>query len=174
MDGCTKGPQLEEDENLNTGHLGPGGLPREEPPLPPDKLKEALLQHLSENSQTSPSTEEIGGYSSDGSSRSMSRDRSRSAWKHRKSVSRKKGISKSHWSVRLEARSRSKSKSVKSKPQLMKASRRKSSSDSGYNTVSNNSLEDLSMPYKWPKPMPFTFRITCFRYHRPAKLPPNV
>ncbi|GKE52708.1 hypothetical protein Tco_1487864, partial [Tanacetum coccineum] len=69
-----------------------------------------------ENSQMSPSAEEVGGYSSDGSSRSRSRGRPRSVQKNRKSVSNKKGISKSHRSVRLEARSRSKSKSVKSKP----------------------------------------------------------
>ncbi|GJY69858.1 hypothetical protein Tco_0472840 [Tanacetum coccineum] len=128
----------------------------------------------SENSQTSPSPEEVGGYSFDGSSRSRSRGRSRSAQKNQKSVSRKKGISKSHRSVRLKARSRSKSKSVNSKPQSVKASRRKSSLDSGYDTVSDNSLEDLSMPYRWPKLMPFTSRIIRFIYHRQAKLPPNV
>ncbi|GKC82243.1 hypothetical protein Tco_1137960, partial [Tanacetum coccineum] len=83
----------------------------------PRKLfNEESCKARSKNSQTSPSAKEIGGYSSDGSSRSGGRDRSRSAWKHRKSVSRKKRISKSHRSVRLEARSRSKSKSVKSKP----------------------------------------------------------
>ncbi|GKG35928.1 hypothetical protein Tco_0443606, partial [Tanacetum coccineum] len=71
----------------------------------------------SENSQLSPSAEEVGGYSSDGSSRSRSRGRPRSARKNRKSISRKKGISKSNRSVRSEARSRSKSKSVKSKTQ---------------------------------------------------------
>ncbi|GKA73968.1 hypothetical protein Tco_0780270 [Tanacetum coccineum] len=54
----------------------------------------------SENSQMSPSAEEVGGYSSDGSSRSRSRESQ-------------------------EARSRSKSNSVKSKPQLVRASRRK-------------------------------------------------
>ncbi|GKB05147.1 reverse transcriptase domain-containing protein [Tanacetum coccineum] len=122
----------------------------------------------------SPSAEEVGGYSSDGSSRSRSRERPRTARKHRKSVSRKKGTSKSHRSVRSEARSRSKSKSVKSKPQSVRASRRKSSSYSGYNTVSDSGSEDLSMPYKRPKPIPFTSRITRFRYHRRAKLPPNV
>ncbi|GJZ98865.1 hypothetical protein Tco_0671318 [Tanacetum coccineum] len=68
----------------------------------------------------------------------------------------------------------SKSKSVKSKPQSVRASRRKSSSDSGYDTVSDSGSEDLSMPYRQPKPMPFTSRITHFRYHRRAKLPPNV
>ncbi|GJZ02607.1 hypothetical protein Tco_0520568 [Tanacetum coccineum] len=128
----------------------------------------------SENSQMSPSAEEVGGYSSDGSSRSRSRGRPRTAQKHQKSVSRKKGTSKSHRSVRSKARSRSKSKSVKSKPQSVRASRRNSSSDSRYDTMSDSGLEDLSMPYRRPKPMPFTSRITRFRYHRRAKLSPNV
>ncbi|GKA38004.1 reverse transcriptase domain-containing protein [Tanacetum coccineum] len=64
--------------------------------------------------------------------------------------------------------------SVKTKPQSARASRGKSSSDSGYDTVSDSGSEDLSMPYRRPKPMPFTSRITRFRYHRRAKLPPNV
>ncbi|GKE77712.1 hypothetical protein Tco_1543832, partial [Tanacetum coccineum] len=88
--------------------------------------------------------------------------------------SKKKGTSKSHRSVRSEARSRSKSKGVKSKPQSVRASRRKSSSDSGYDTMFDSGSEDLSMSYRRPKPMPFTSRITRFRYHRRAKLPPNV
>ncbi|GKG24667.1 hypothetical protein Tco_0395295, partial [Tanacetum coccineum] len=66
------------------------------------------------------------------------------------------GISKSHQSVRSEAQIGLKSKSVKSKPQLVRASRRKSSSDSGYDTVSGSSSEDLSMPYRRPKLMTFT------------------
>ncbi|GJY36870.1 hypothetical protein Tco_0422248 [Tanacetum coccineum] len=94
--------------------------------------------------------------------------------KNLKSISRKKGISKSHRSVRLEARSRLKSKSIKSKPQSVRASRRKSSSYSGHDTVSDSGSEDLSMPYRRPKPIPFTSTITHFRYHRRAKLSPNV
>ncbi|GJY35548.1 reverse transcriptase domain-containing protein [Tanacetum coccineum] len=211
MDGCTKSPQLEEGENLNTGALGTGRTPlgrtsalvrqaqggsslafvkenidvlrtmikeldnRGQEKVTPRKLfNEESGGAGSENSQMSPSAEEVGGYSSDGSSRSRSIGRSRSARKNQKSVSKKKGISKSHRSVRSEARSRSKSKSVKSKPQSVRASRRKSSSDSGYDTVSDSGSEDLSMPYRRPKPMPFTSRITRFRYHRRAKLPPNV
>nr|GEW14497.1 reverse transcriptase domain-containing protein [Tanacetum cinerariifolium] len=50
----------------------------------------------------------------------------------------------------------------------------KLSSDSGYDIVSDSGSEDLSMPYRRPKPMPFTSRITRFRYHRWANLPPNV
>ncbi|GJV73031.1 hypothetical protein Tco_1493026 [Tanacetum coccineum] len=210
MNGCTKGPQLEGGENLNTGALGtrrtpPGGTSaparqaqggpspafvmknidvlrtmikeldnRGQEKVNPRKLfNEKSGEAGSENSQMSPLAEEVGGYSSDGSSRSRSRERPQTALKHRKNVSKKKGTSKSHRSVRSEARSRSKSKSVKSKPQSVRASRRKSSSDSGYDTVSNSGSEDLSMPYRWPKPMPFTSRITRFRYHRRAKLPPN-
>ncbi|GJU81484.1 reverse transcriptase domain-containing protein [Tanacetum coccineum] len=197
MDGCTKGPQLEEGENLNTGALGTGRTPpggtsapagQAQGGLSPAFVKEnidvlrTMIKELdnrgqekvtprklfneesgeagSENSQMSPSAEEVGGYSSDGSSRSRSRGRPRAARKHQKNVSKKKGTSKSHRSVRSEARSRSKSKSVKTKPRSVKASRGKSSSDSG--------------PYRRPKPMPFTSRITRFRYHRRAKLPPNV
>ncbi|GJX33370.1 hypothetical protein Tco_0865401 [Tanacetum coccineum] len=127
-----------------------------------------------ENSQMSPSAEEVGGYSFDGSSRSRSRGKPRSTRKHQKSISRKKGISKSHRSVISEARSRSKSKSVKSKPQSVRTCQRKSSSYSRYDTVFDSVSEDLSMPYSQPKSMPFTSRITHFRYHRRAKLPPNV
>nr|GEY47067.1 hypothetical protein [Tanacetum cinerariifolium] len=184
MNDCTKGPQLEEDENLNTGAPRTGRTPpgvtsalvgkAQEGPFPafvkknidvlrtmikeldnrgqekvtPRKLfNEKSGEVGSKNSQMSPSAEEVGGYSSDRSSRSKSRGRAWSARKNRKSVSKKKGISKSHRSVRLEARSRLKSKSAKSKPQSVRASRRKSSSDSG---------------------------ITRFRYHQRAKLPPNV
>ncbi|GKA63758.1 reverse transcriptase domain-containing protein, partial [Tanacetum coccineum] len=141
----------------------------------PHKLfNEESAKAGSENSQMSPSAKEVRGYSSDGSSRSRSRGRPRTARKHRKNVSKKKGTSKSHRSVRSKARSRSKSKSVKSKPQSVRASRRKSSSDSRYDTVSESGSEDLSMPYRRPKPMPFSSRITRFRYHWRAKLPPNV
>ncbi|GKC85206.1 hypothetical protein Tco_1140923 [Tanacetum coccineum] len=52
----------------------------------------------------------------------------------------------------------------------VRASRRNSSSDSGYDTVSDSGSEDLSMPYRRPKPMPFTSRITRFIYHRRANV----
>ncbi|PWA61263.1 hypothetical protein CTI12_AA374090 [Artemisia annua] len=116
----------------------------------------------SENSQKSPSMGEAGGYSSERSSKS-GRSRSQSARRHRKSVSRRRASSKSHRSDKSEGRSRSRTKSVKSKSRSARASRRKSSSESGYDTVSEDSSEDLSMPYKRPKPMPFTSRITRFR-----------
>ncbi|GJR90728.1 hypothetical protein Tco_0214739 [Tanacetum coccineum] len=208
MDGCTKGPQLEEVENLNTGALGTGRTPPGGTSTPDGQVQEGpspafvkenidvlrtMIKELdnqgqekvtprwlfnersggsgSENSQTSPSAEEAGGYSSDGSSRSRSRGRSRFGQKHQNNVSMKKGISKSHQSVRSKARSRSKSKSVKSKPQSVRASRRKSSSDSGYDTVSDSGSEDLSMPYKRPKPIALTFKNPLrVAIHRLAKL----
>nr|GEW22408.1 reverse transcriptase domain-containing protein [Tanacetum cinerariifolium] len=52
--------------------------------------------------------------------------------------------------------------------------KRKSSSDPGYDTVFDSNSEDLSVPYRRPKLMPFTSRITRFRYHRRAKLLANV
>ncbi|GJU67848.1 hypothetical protein Tco_1254107 [Tanacetum coccineum] len=188
MDGCMKGPQLEEGENLTTGAPETGRTPPRGTSTPtrqaqggpsPAFVKEnidvlrTMIKELDNRGQEKVTphklfNEELGG------ARSRSRGRHRFTQKHQKSVSRKKEISKSHRSVRSEARSRSKSKSVKSKPQSVKASRGKSSSDSGYDTVSDSGSEDLSMAYRRPKPMPFTSRITRFRYHRRAKLPPNV
>ncbi|GJS49602.1 hypothetical protein Tco_0599723, partial [Tanacetum coccineum] len=109
-------------------------------------FNEGLGRGGSENSQMSPSADEGGGYSSDGSSRSRIQ----------------------------KTRSRSKSKSVNSKPQSVRGSRRKSSLNSGYDIVSDSSSDELSMPYRRPKPMPFTSRITRFRYHQRAKLTANV
>ncbi|GJQ90013.1 reverse transcriptase domain-containing protein [Tanacetum coccineum] len=110
MDGCTKGPQLEEGENLNIGEPGTGRTPpggtsapagqaqgcpspafvkenidvlrtmikeldnRGQEKVTPRKLfNEESGRARSENSQMSPSAKEVGGYSSDGSSRSRSR-----------------------------------------------------------------------------------------------------
>nr|GEU47350.1 reverse transcriptase domain-containing protein [Tanacetum cinerariifolium] len=182
MDGCTKGPQLEKDENLNTEAPGtrrtpPGGasaLARQVQRGPsPAFIKKnidilrTMIKELDNQGQQKVTPHKLFNEESGGAG-------SRSARKHRKSASRKKGIFKSHQSVRSEARSRSKSKSVKSKPLSVRAYRRKSSSDSGYDTVSDSCSKDLSMPYRRPKPMPFTSRITRFRYHRRAKLSPKV
>ncbi|GJV32147.1 reverse transcriptase domain-containing protein [Tanacetum coccineum] len=134
MDGCTKGPQLEEGENLNTGAPGPVRTPLGGTSTPTGQA------------QRGPSLAFV-----------------------------KKNIDILITMINeLDNRGQEKSKSVKSKPQSVRASRRKSSSDSGYDTVSDSGSEDLSMPYRRPKPMPFTSRITRFRYHRRAKLPPNV
>ncbi|GKE51753.1 hypothetical protein Tco_1486909, partial [Tanacetum coccineum] len=154
MDGCTKGPQLEEGGNLNTRAPGTGRTPPRGTSAPAGQAQGGLspafvkenIDVLRTMIKELDNREEAGGYSSDGTSRSRSR----------------------------EARSISKSKSVKSKPQSARVSRRKSSSDLRYDTMSESGSEDLSMPYRRPKPMPFTSRITHFRYYRRAKLPPNV
>ncbi|GKA37793.1 reverse transcriptase domain-containing protein, partial [Tanacetum coccineum] len=167
-DGCTKGPQLEEGENLNTGAPGTGRTLPGGTSAPAGQTQGGLsLAFVKENSDVLRTM--IKELDSRGQEKSRSRGRPRSAQKHRKSVSKKKGSSKSYRLVRSEARSRSKSKSVKSKPQSVRASRRKSSSDSGYDTMSDSGSEDLSMPYRRPKPIPFTPRITRFIYHRRAK-----
>ncbi|GJV99615.1 hypothetical protein Tco_1554867 [Tanacetum coccineum] len=158
MDGCAKGPQLEEGENLNTGALGTGRTPPGGTSAPAGQAQGGLsLAFMKENidvlrtmikelynrgqEKVTPRklfNEELGEVGS------RSQGRPQTARKHRKNVSKKKGTSKSYRSVRSEARSRS------------------------------NRSEDLSMPYRRPKPMPFTSRITRFRYHRWAKLSPNV
>nr|GEW31448.1 reverse transcriptase domain-containing protein [Tanacetum cinerariifolium] len=132
MDGCTKGSQLEEDENLNNGAPRTGRTPLGVTSAPAGQTQEG------------PSPAFV---KKDIDSHADQKSRAPSARKNQKSVSKKKGISKSH---------------------------RKSSSDSGYDTMSDSGSEDLSRPYRRPKPMPFTSRITRFRYHRRGKLPPNV
>ncbi|GJX47677.1 hypothetical protein Tco_0272867 [Tanacetum coccineum] len=173
MDGCTKGPQLEEGENLNTEAPGtkrtpPGGpfaLAGQTQGGPsPVFVKEnidvlrTMIKELDNRDQEKVTpcklfNEELGEAGSENSQMSPSAEEV--GW------------------YSSDGSSRSKSKSVKSKPQSVKASRRKSSSDSGYDTVSDSGSEDLSMPYRRPKSMPFTSRITRFRYHRRAKLSPN-
>ncbi|GJR41503.1 hypothetical protein Tco_1217187 [Tanacetum coccineum] len=137
MDGCTKGPQLEEVENLNTRALRTRRTPLggtsalagqvQEGPSPAFmkqniNVLRTMIKELDNRGQEKVTPRRLFNGGSGGS----------------------------------------------------RASQRKSSSDSGYDTVSDSGLEDLSMPYRWPKTMPFTFRITRFRYHRRAKLPPNI
>ncbi|GJW51212.1 hypothetical protein Tco_0092563, partial [Tanacetum coccineum] len=101
MNGCTKGPQLEEGENLNAGALGTGRTPPggtsapagqaqggpspafvkenidvlrtkikkldnrgQEKVIPRKLFNKESGEAGSENSQMSPSAEEVGGYSS--------------------------------------------------------------------------------------------------------------
>ncbi|GJT32038.1 hypothetical protein Tco_0922457 [Tanacetum coccineum] len=109
MDGCTKGPQLEEGENLNTRALGTGRTPPGGTSAPARQaqggpslafVKEnidvlrTMIKELDNRGQEkmSPSAKEVGGYSSDGSSRSRCIGRSRSARKNRNGISKKKGI----------------------------------------------------------------------------------
>ncbi|GJW06741.1 reverse transcriptase domain-containing protein [Tanacetum coccineum] len=151
MDGCTKGPQLEEGENLNTGALGTGRTPKG-------------------------GTSVLAGQAQEGPSPAFVKENInvlRTMIKEHDNRGQEKVTPRKLFNEG-SGRAGSKSKSVKSKPQSVRASRRKSSSDSGYDVVSDSGSEDLSMPYRRPKPMPFTSRITRFIYHRRAKIPPNV
>ncbi|GJU86510.1 reverse transcriptase domain-containing protein [Tanacetum coccineum] len=97
MDGCTKGPQLEEGKNLNTGVLGTGRTPPGGTSAPTGQAQGGPSPvFVKENINMGPSAEEAGGYSSDGSSRSRSKSRHRTARKNQKNVSKKKGIPKSY------------------------------------------------------------------------------
>ncbi|GJX47499.1 hypothetical protein Tco_0272689 [Tanacetum coccineum] len=79
-------------------------------------------------------------------------------------------------SRRLEDQNTNKEKArrEKSKPRRKRSEHQESSSDSEYKEGSDEAFEDLNSPYKRPKPTPFTQRITCFKYHRRAKLPWNI
>ncbi|GJS35293.1 retrovirus-related pol polyprotein from transposon TNT 1-94 [Tanacetum coccineum] len=61
-----------------------------------------------------------------------------------------------------------------SKPKGKRSRHQETSSDSEREEGSEDAYEDLNSPYKRPKPTPFTQRITCFKYHRRAKLPQNI
>ncbi|GJR19773.1 hypothetical protein Tco_0968300 [Tanacetum coccineum] len=133
MDGCTKGPQLEEGENLNTKvprtrrtpPRGPSALAGQTHGGPsPVFVKENIDVLRTMIKELDNRAEEVGGYFPDRSYRSKVP--------------------------------------------------RKSSSNQGYDHRVAVGSEDLSMPYRRLKLMPFTSRITRFRYHRWAKLPPNV
>ncbi|GJQ91081.1 reverse transcriptase domain-containing protein [Tanacetum coccineum] len=72
------------------------------------------------------------------------------------------------------SRSKSKSKEGRTKSMTRRFGHKETSLDSDYEEDSEDTCEDLSTPYKRPKPTPFTTRITCFKYHRRAKLPRNI
>ncbi|GJZ58418.1 reverse transcriptase domain-containing protein [Tanacetum coccineum] len=166
MDGCTKGPQLEEGENLNTEALRTGRTPsggtsalakQAQRGPSPAFVKEninvlrTMIKELDNRGQENVTPHKLFNEES-GRARSENSQMSPSA--------------KEVVGYSSDGSSRSKSQ--------VKASQGKSSSDSRYDTISDSGSEDLSMPYRWPKPMPFTSRITRFRYHWWVKLPPNV
>nr|GEU73303.1 hypothetical protein [Tanacetum cinerariifolium] len=76
----------------------------------------------------------------------------------------------------LEDQSMTKEKLRKerSKSRRKRSRHQEESSNSEYEEGSEDAYEDLNLPYKRPKPAPFTQRITCFKYHRRAKLPRNT
>ncbi|GKA78472.1 hypothetical protein Tco_0785009 [Tanacetum coccineum] len=68
------------------------------------------------------------------------------------------------------ARSQAKSKELGTKSRTRRSGQKETSSDSDYEEDLEDTYEDLSTPYKRPKPTPFTTRITRFKYYRRDKL----
>ncbi|GKC04855.1 hypothetical protein Tco_0996465 [Tanacetum coccineum] len=104
------------------------------------------------------------------------RSKARSFEKSQRSLSRSKTLSQLRRSERPGNRSKLKTKANegRAKFRMRKPRPKKVSSDSDYEGDLEDTCEDLSTPYKRPKPTPFTSRITHFRYHRRAKLHRNV
>ncbi|GJT86182.1 reverse transcriptase domain-containing protein [Tanacetum coccineum] len=93
-----------------------------------------------------------------------------------KTPSKSKELTHLRRSRRLEGQSITKEKTrrERSKSRGKLFGHQETSSDSEYEEGSEETYEDLNSPYKKPKPNPFTQRITCFKYHRRAKLPRNI
>ncbi|GJQ95031.1 reverse transcriptase domain-containing protein [Tanacetum coccineum] len=67
-----------------------------------------------------------------------------------------------------------KARRERSKPKGKRSGHQETSSDSEHEEGLEGTYEDRNLPYKWPKPTPFTQRITYFKYHRKEKLPWNI
>nr|GEV79231.1 reverse transcriptase domain-containing protein [Tanacetum cinerariifolium] len=68
---------------------------------------------------------------------------------------------------------REKARRERSKSRRNRSEHQETRLDSEYEEGSDDACEDLNLPYKRPKPTPFTQRITCFKYHKREKLPRN-
>nr|GEV97014.1 Gag-Pol polyprotein [Tanacetum cinerariifolium] len=81
-----------------------------------------------------------------------------------------------HRSRRLEVQSITKGKArrERSKFRRKRFRHQETSSDSEHEEGSEDAYEDLNLPYKRPKPAPFTRRITRFKYHMREKHPRNI
>ncbi|GKA23016.1 hypothetical protein Tco_0708978 [Tanacetum coccineum] len=114
---------------------------------------------------------------SNGSSKtSITPERDRCLEKSQRSLSRSWTSSHIRRFERLKNRSKSKAKTRegRTKYRTRRFEYKGTSSDSDHEEDSEDTCEDLSTPYKRPKPTPFTTRITRFKYHRRAKLPRNI
>ncbi|GJS96884.1 hypothetical protein Tco_0803852 [Tanacetum coccineum] len=107
---------------------------------------------------------------------SDTRKQTRSASKSRRTPSKNEEPTHLKRSRRLENRSITKKKArrERSKPKGKRSERQETSSDSEREEGSEDTCEDLNSRYKRPKPIPFTQRITHFKYHMRAKLPRNI
>ncbi|GKE71795.1 reverse transcriptase domain-containing protein, partial [Tanacetum coccineum] len=71
-------------------------------------------------------------------------------------------------------RSKAKAKKGRTKSRTRRFGHKETSSDFDYEEDLKETCEELSTPYKRPKPTPFTTKITRFKYHRRGKLPRNI
>nr|GEW81011.1 reverse transcriptase domain-containing protein [Tanacetum cinerariifolium] len=114
-------------------------------------------------------------------------ERVRSLEKSQRSLSQSRTSSHIKRFERLENKIKSKAKTIegRTKYRTRRSGYKGTNFDSNHeedleDTYSNHeedledTCEDLSMPYKRPKPTPFTPRITRFKYHQRAKLPRNI
>ncbi|GJU92437.1 hypothetical protein Tco_1304860 [Tanacetum coccineum] len=99
-----------------------------------------------------------------------------SSGKSQRSLSRSRALSHLRRFERLENQSKSKEKprGERSRPRGKRLELRVDGSNTKGEGESEDSGEDLSMPYKRPKPTPFTTRITHLEHHEKAKLPRNI
>ncbi|GJS40649.1 hypothetical protein Tco_0565692 [Tanacetum coccineum] len=169
MDGCTKDPQLEEGENLNTGAPRTGRTPPGGTSTLAEQVQEgpspAFVKENINVLRTMIKELVNKGYEKVTPRRLFNEGSGEAGSKNSQmSLSANEG---GGYSSDGSSRSRSRSRSMSTRKHRMSVSRKNRISKS-------HRSEDLSMPYRRLKPMPFTSRITHFRYHRRAKLPANV
>ncbi|GJR26639.1 hypothetical protein Tco_1102871 [Tanacetum coccineum] len=139
--------------------------------------KKLTYDDSEEEGSESSKTKGLSERSSSGSSGTAgTQSKARCFRKSQMSLSRSKTSSYLRRSERLGSRSRSKAKAKKgrTKSRTRRSGHKETSSDSDYEEDLKETCEELSTPYKRPKPTPFTTKITRFKYHRRAKLPRNI
>ncbi|GKA24839.1 hypothetical protein Tco_0710872 [Tanacetum coccineum] len=115
-------------------------------------------------------------FSLESSGTSNTHKQTRSAIKSRRTPSKNKDPTHLRRSWRLEDRSinQEKVRRERSKPKGKRFGHQETISNSKCEEGLEDAYEDLNLPYKRPKPTPFTQRITRFKYHRRVKLPRNI
>ncbi|GKB59226.1 hypothetical protein Tco_0915412 [Tanacetum coccineum] len=106
-------------------------------------------------------------FSNESSGTSRTLDRASSSGKSQRSLTRGKTSSHLRRSKRLENRSKSKARTRegRAKSRGRRSEHKEASSDTNCVEDLKDTYEDLSTPYKRPKPTLFTTRITRFRFH---------
>ncbi|GKB23521.1 hypothetical protein Tco_0862922, partial [Tanacetum coccineum] len=111
-------------------------------------------------------------FSLESSGTSDTHRQTRSAGKSQRTPSKNKEPAHPRRLRRLEDRSITKEKTrrERSKSRGKRSGHQETISDSEYEEGSDDTWEDLNLPYKRPKPTPFTQRIMHFKYHQRSKL----